>query len=538
MLVEQLSIVDAIRRAFVEHADRAAVETAAETITYRELGDRVAAFAGQLEACTAPGEFVGVEAARGAATIVALAGALTSGRPFVVLDPRDSTSNAEKVAALGVAWLARGGELVEVPGEKRAVGQTGAAYAIHTSGSTGEPKCVLVAVDPLARMIADHVRRLELTPDCRTLQFARLTFDGCVTEILWTLTSGACLVVVDESRLAPGPVLQATLEDLRITHLKTTPFALTATEPTGSMSLRHVVNGGGACRPALVGKWSAVAAFHNAYGLTETTVCNLLSDVLDPALHTETVPLGEVVGDCGYEVVPRPGDPASRGELVIIGRSVAIGYLTADGVQRFEGAYRTGDVVEERDGRLYFVERADRQLKVRGYRLDPGEIESAACRLAGVVEAVVTAESHDGSEIADALVCYFVGTVDERAVRAHLEAVLDPYKVPSVVTRIEQMPYTPNGKVDRDALRAARTTTAAAVTDLPEDRVLALARQLTGVSDASLDDNFFDIGGDSASTVVLVNELRRLGWMDAGVRDVLRAENLKSLTTALRERSA
>ncbi|ANZ42540.1 hypothetical protein BBK82_06900 [Lentzea guizhouensis] len=531
-----MSIVDAIRRAVTEHADRSAVETATGTITYRELGARVAAFAARLEERTAPGEFVGIEAARSASTIVAMAAALTSGRPFVVLDPRDSTSNAVKVAALGVSWLARGGELVEVAGEKRAVEADGVAYAIHTSGSTGEPKCVLVAVDPLARMIADHVRRLELTPDSRTLQFARLTFDGCVTEILWTLTSGACLVVVDEERLAPGPVLQATLEDLKITHLKTTPFALTATEPTGSMALRHVVNGGGACRPVLVGKWSVVAAFHNAYGLTETTVCNLLSDVLDPAVHTGSVPLGDVVGDCGYEIVPRPGDPDSRGELVITGRSVAIGYLTADGVQRFGGSYRTGDVVEQRDGQLHFVERADRQLKVRGYRLDPGEIEAAACRFASVVEAVVTAESHDGSEIADALVCYFVGTADERAVRAHLESVLDPYKVPSVVTRIPQMPYTPNGKVDRDALRASRHTEA--VSDSPEDRVLALARQLTGVSDASLNDNFFDIGGDSASTVVLVGELRKLGWMDAGVRDVLRAENLRSLTTTLRSRSS
>lgn len=527
--------MDAIRRAVVEHADRGAVETATETITYREFGARVDAFAADLEARTSPGEFVGVEAVRGAATIVAMAGALVAGRPFVVIDPRDNeASNAAKAAALGVSWLARDGELVAMPGGA-SVELTDVAYAIHTSGSTGEPKCVLVAVEPLARMIADHVRRLELDPDCRTLQFARLTFDGCVTEILWTLTSGACLVIVDESRLAPGPVLQATLEDLKITHLKTTPFALTATEPTGSMSLRHVVNGGGACRPVLVGKWSSVAAFHNAYGLTETTVCNLLSEVLDPSVHVDSVPLGDVVGDCGYEIVPREGDPASRGELVITGRSVAVGYLTPEGVQRFEGSYRTGDVVERRDGQLYFVERADRQLKVRGYRLDPGEIESAACRLAGVVEAVVTAESHDSSDVVDALVCYFVGPADPREVRAHLESVLDGYKVPSVITHIDQMPYTPNGKVDRDALRASRSVDAAA--DTPQERILALVGRLTGV-DATLDDNFFDIGGDSASTVVLVGELRKLGWMDAGVRDVLRAENLGSLVVELRERGA
>jgi acyl-coenzyme A synthetase/AMP-(fatty) acid ligase len=254
-------------------------------------------------------------------------------------------------------------------------------------------------------------------------------------------------------------------------------------------------------------------------------------------------------------VAPLPSVPAPtaedaagrrvvRGELVITGGCVARGYLTPKGLQPFldfSGArvYRTGDVVEDRGGRLFFVERVDRQLKVRGYRLDPGEIESAACRFGGVVEAVVTAEAHDGSDqlSADALVCYYLGTATPREVRGHLETVLDGYKVPSVIQRIEALPYTRNGKVDRDALRAGRRHEARADAAVPPaEQVLELARQLTGVGDANLGDNFFDIGGDSASTVILVKKLKELGWMDVGVRDVLRAENLKSLVLALPER--
>ena len=568
MDTRQLSVLDGIDRAVRDHPDRDALRTADRTITYREFGDLADDVAQRLEAGTAPGEFVGIEARRGLAAIVAMAGALRARRPFVFLDDRDSvSSNAGKVRLLGVRLLARpagtGGrvDLTAVPARWRpgdgdgrpppgaafADGELG--YAIQTSGSTGEPKCVLVRTAPLAAVIRDHVERLSVGPGCSTLQFARLTFDGCITEILWTLTAGARLVVLDEAELAPGPVLQATLERYGITHLKTTPFALTVTEPTGGMRLRHVVNGGGACRPAVLRTWSAVADFHNAYGLTETTVCNLLTGPLDPDDCRDSVPLGEPVGDCGYHLrdVDGPAGAAAvrRGELVITGDSVAAGYLTEHGVRPFgpagaPAAYRTGDIVELRDGRLHFLERLDRQVKVRGYRLDPGEVEAAACRLGPVRDAVVLAEAHDGAAGADpdALVCYYQGDVDPRSVRRHLEGVLDPYKVPSVLERVDAFPYTPNGKVDRDAL-AARRRAASGAPDgpaSPGQQVLRLVRGLTGIGDIDLDDNFFEVGGDSASAVVLVTRMRELGWVDAGVRDVLRAENLRVLADQLRER--
>jgi hypothetical protein len=271
------------------------------------------------------------------------------------------------------------------------------------------------------------------------------------------------------------------------------------------------------------------------------------------------VPLGELVGACGYYLREAAGADGAdgfavadgadvavrRGELVITGESVAVGYLTEDGVQPFgeEGAasaYPTGDIVELRDGRLHYVERLDRQVKIRGYRLDPGEIENAVCRLGSVQNAVVVAEAHDGADPSDldALVCYYQGDVDPRSVRRHLEGVLDPYKIPSVLERVDAFPYTPNGKVDRDALHASRQVLGALDEPAsPRLQVLRLARSLTGVSDVGLDDNFFEVGGDSASAVVLVAKMRELGWVDAGVRDVLRAENLRVLADRLQERS-
>lgn len=568
MIMQQMSVVEAVERVVERHPARVAIRTADRLITYQDLGERVYDLTTQIEKHTSLGEFLGIEAGRNPHAIVSMIAALRSDRPFVVLDPRDSTaSNQAKVASLGVNLVCRASpdadavELIATPEHWRydtnplqppaeVAQEDGIAYAIHTSGSTGQPKCVLVRKRPLNSVIQDHVQYLELGPQCRTLQFARLTFDGCLTEILWTLSSGACLVVLDETMLAPGTVLSSTLEDFQITHLKTTPFALTATDPTSAMSLRHVINGGGACRPAVVQKWARIADFHNAYGTTETTICNFLSPPLAPEACAGSVPLGDVVGDCEYDLVPAPADGVTspsrsitRGELMITGDSVALGYLTDRGIQRFtdeagNGIYKTGDVVEIRDGQLFFVERVDRQLKVRGYRLDPGEVESVACRLSSVLDAVVTAESHaDGGE-ADALVCYYQGDADPRAMRGHLESFLDSYKVPSVVERIETLPYTANGKVDRDALIAARRGAASGNgSAAPETRLIELVRWLTGVGDAGLDDNFFELGGDSASAVVLVSKLKELGWTDAGVRDVLRAENLKMLADGLWKRS-
>lgn len=575
-----ISIADGIDRAVREFPDGDALATADRTVSYRQFGALTDDFARRLTARTAPGEFVGIESRRGIGAVVAMAGALKARRPFVIVDDRDSeSSNTAKVRLLGLRLLAAtsspGGRvgLTEVPQRwlpaGRAAGDPwrpprqlpsdggGVGYAISTSGSTGKPKCVLVRTAPLAPVVRDHVERLEVGPGSRTLQFARLTFDGCLTEILWTLTAGACLVVLDEPSLAPGAVLAETLERFRITHLKTTPFALTVTEATTAMRLEHVVNGGGPCRLSVIRKWSAVTRFHNAYGLTETTVCNLLTDPLDPDECRESVPLGTVVGDCAYHLRETgaadgttgggaEGAEVRRGELVITGESVALGYLGEHGVRPFRragagGVYRTGDVVEERDGRLHFVERVDRQVKVRGYRLDPGEIENAVCRLDSVRDAVVVAEAHDGAEAEDldVLVCYYQGETDSRTVRRHLEGILDPYKIPSLLDRVEAFPYTPNGKVDREALRDRRRRSAAGGTPhaSPDLRVLHLVRTFTGTEDVQLDDNFFDVGGDSASAVALVTQMRRLGWVDAGIRDVLRAENLRVLADRLKERS-
>ena len=351
-------------------------------------------------------------------------------------------------------------------------------------------------------------------------------------------------MIVDEDELAPGPILADTLQRFEITHLKTTPFALTSTDPkAGKLAIQHVINGGGACRPAVVRKWSQVASFHNAYGLTETTICNLLTDELEWKDCQEGVPLGRIVGNCDYQIDPAAvqGEDPDRGELVITGQSVALGYLRNGSLEPFGAAegpasYRTGDVVMRRNGECYFIERLDRQVKVRGYRLDPGEIETAVCGHEGVIEAVVTIEAHSGQTEGetDALVCYYHGAADARELRNYLAGVLEPYKVPSILRQVDKMLYTANGKIDKNALSQQRTTAKTETRNAgPSAKIIDLLQGLTGVDDVTVHDNFFDIGGDSASALVLVKFLRESGWQDAGVRDILRAQTIGDLCKKL-----
>ncbi len=563
------SLLNALEQIFQSQPERPALETAQGILTYADLNQLTDKLSNVFYKTTEVGEFIGIEAAKDAYAIVAMIAALRAKRPFVMIDPRDSkTSNQKKVKLLRVNVLAvKGNKFGEVelsntlkylsPSESTVQCvrddlipfSSSIIYAIYTSGSTGEPKCVLIEKGPLAPVIYDHVKKLELSVKSRTLQFARLTFDGCITEILWTITSGACLIILDEHYLMPGETLQTTLEEFKITHLKTTPFALTMTKPTVKMVIQHVINGGGACRQAMIKAWSKFASFHNAYGTTETTVCNLLTTPLNPEECFDGIPMGDIVGDCEYELVPRNNNNSQiasrKGELVITGSSVALGYLSEEKLTRFLDdnnlpKYFTGDIVEHRGEHLYFIERRDRQLKIRGYRIDPGEIESVACRLTSVSEAVAMASSYESNtdNLSDeALIFHYVGEIDQKALRRYLEAELDSYKVPSIFNKVREFPYTKNGKVDREALKQMTSTSSNNKKENTCDHpIIELTKTLTGVQDVSEEDNFIDVGGDSASTLVLIAKLKELGWTDVGVKDIFQASSLKTLINQLSTR--
>ncbi|EWC60856.1 Siderophore biosynthesis non-ribosomal peptide synthetase module [Actinokineospora spheciospongiae] len=399
------------------------------------------------------------------------------------------------------------------------------AYVIPTSGSTGTPKCVVVAHTGLASLAGGHAERLGLDRHSRVLQVAAPHFDVVVGELAMTLLSGAALVLPGAGRDPVGPELAALVDEHRATHLMVVASVLATVPPAALPSLRCLVVGGEALSAGLVARWSAGRRVLNAYGPTEATVCATLSDPLSgdaaPAIGRPNPGVRAHVLDAALRPVPE----GLTGELYLAGDCLARGYLRQPGTdaQRFvadpfgpPGArmYRTGDLARWRGtGELEFVARADRQVKVRGFRIEPGEVESVLLRHGGVAQAaVVVREDAPGVR---RLVAYAVpgpgARLDPAEVRAHVAAALPDRMVPAAVVELAALPVGPTGKLDRRALPApdfTASTTAQAPRTAAEEVLCALCADLLGLPSVGVRDDFFDLGGDSIVSIQLVARAR------------------------------
>lgn len=336
------------------------------------------------------------------------------------------------------------------------------AYVIYTSGSTGRPKGVLVTHRGIPNLADDYVRRQELGPDSRLLAFASPSFDAAVAEFWPIWQAGGCLVLASAPDLVPGEPLSRLVREQRITHVTLPPSALAPLEESGGLPTGLTLLVAGEACPAPVAKrWAVDRVMINAYGPTETTVAVTASE---PLTGEETPPIGRPITGVRTYVLDdrlRPVEDGDVGELYTVGPGLARGYLrrAAATAERFLpdpfGApggrmYRTGDRVRTRaDGQYVFVGRVDDQLKVRGHRIEPGEVEAALLAVDGVAQAVVT-------EHENRLVAYVVGTGGERVpaerLLTPLRAQLPGYLVPDVIVGLPSLPVSPNGKIDRVAL--------------------------------------------------------------------------------------
>jgi nonribosomal peptide synthetase CepK len=398
------------------------------------------------------------------------------------------------------------------------------AYVIFTSGSTGQPKGVVVTHRGIPNLAADYVSRQNLVPDSRLLAFASPSFDAAVAEFWPIWLAGACLVLAPASDLIPGEPLARLVRRQRISHVTLPPSALAPLEEAGGLPAGLTLLVAGEACPAPVAKsWARDRVMINAYGPTEATVAVTASD---PLTGEGTPPIGRpITGVSTYVLDDRlvPVPDGDVGELYMAGPGLARGYLhrPAATAERFlpnpfggpgERMYRTGDRVwAGTDGQLVFVGRADDQLKVRGHRIEPGEVESALLAVDGVAQAVVT--EHDNR-----LVAYLVGAGGARVAAEdllpQLRKRLPSYLVPDVVVGLPRLPTSPNGKVDRAALPAPdgegaeRVTSGRAPSTPTEIHLAALFAEVLGVSSVGVEDSFFDVGGHSLLATRLVARIR------------------------------
>jgi amino acid adenylation domain-containing protein/FkbH-like protein/non-ribosomal peptide synthase protein (TIGR01720 family) len=403
------------------------------------------------------------------------------------------------------------------------------AYVIFTSGSTGRPKGVEITHGSFATMITSKVAVCGVRSDDRCSWWASCAFDASLAEIFLALTSGATLVIAEETERSDPTAFLTWLKKRQVTVLILPPAFLRILQRTSLAPVRILLTAGEAADKSDLLHYAKSMDTFNAYGPTETSVCATMQRVAPDANYERVIPIGcpldgaaVYVLDEGMRRVPL-GVP---GELFIGGRIVGRGYrgrptMTAerflsDPFSERSGArmYRTGDLVRWRDdGTLEFIGREDGQVKIRGFRIELGEVESAVRQVPGVRAAAVLAVDRLG---ATSLVAYVVMdnvTIDQ--VRSELAQRLPDYMRPAAYVCLDSLPQTPNGKLDKSALPSMdwieQGEVAAPETEL--ERALARGwKWCLGTEHIGRESDFFALGGDSIKALSLVAKLRAGGW--------------------------
>ena len=561
--------------------DTVAVSCDGESLTYGELNARANRLARHLRALGVSADtLVSVCLPRSLNLPVALLGILKAGGAYVPLDPNYPAARLEFMladtnAAVLVTERSLVGLLPSCAGtlcldemEEVLAGHSPAdlvcvtgpdhlAYVTYTSGSTGVPKGVAVRHRGVLRLLfgVDYVR---LGPAERILHLSPVSFDASTFEIWGALAHGGCCVLLP-GRVPTADAMARIVAAERITTLWLTAALFNAIideSPQALRGVRQVIAGGEALSVAHVRRAQQQlpgTQIINGYGPTESTTfacCFPIPPALDVA--ATSVPIGRPIGNTRVYVVDggmRPVPVHVTGELYIGGDGLARGYLNRPELtaERFvpdpfathagERLYRTGDLVRWRhDGTIEFVGRVDHQVKVRGFRIEPGEIEAALATHATVREAVVVVrEDVPGDK---RLVAY---VVPERGaagatpleLREWLKSRLPEYMVPAAVVVLDRLPISPNGKLDRQALPAPERDRSD-VTFVPprsdlERQIAALWAEVLGVGAVGLADNFFDLGGHSLLLVQVHRRLREQLGLDVSIVELFQFPTIESL---------
>ncbi|HYW06133.1 MAG TPA: amino acid adenylation domain-containing protein, partial [Longimicrobium sp.] len=553
-----------------------------EVLSYAELNAGANRIARRLAALgVAAEERVAVVADRSPGAVVAILGVLKAGCAYVPIDPANPSARAaEMVADAGVRFA------IGAPGCEARIVEWGAAvvvdggageddadptvevhpaqlaYVIYTSGSTGTPKGVMVRHDGLAALALAFVDEHGFGPGERVLVVPPLSFDASVGDVFPALVSGAALVLHPSPGELGGAALLRFCREHRVTMVDTAAALwgqwadeLASAPPTDPAPLRMVMMGGEAAPLGRAAAWAratgGAARLVNHYGPTEATVCATLQATTDGAEwsgRAASIPIGRAVAGARVRVLDGRGNTVpigARGELCIGGAGVARGYLGRPGLtaERFvpdaEGEpgarmYRTGDRVRWlADGALEFVGRADHQLKVRGYRIEPGEIEAALLAHPGVRQALVTVT--DDPPARRRLVAYVASDAAPAALRDHLRGLFPEYMVPAAVVVLGALPMTPHGKVDRRALPAPRPAESdgyVAPRTATERTLAALWAEVLDVPRVGADDDFFELGGHSLLALPLIHRARAALGLELPLRALFTAPTVAGMAAA------
>ena len=556
-----------------------AIECDGVRLTYAELNRRANQLANQLRARgVARGALVGLCVDRTPELIIGLLAILKAGAGYVPLDPlypvdrlvfmagdadlaalvtMSASAERLKLAAVRTVMLDRDAATLAQCDDQNlsSSAATGdpedTAYVIYTSGSTGQPKGVQVPHRSVVNLLASVQQTPGLTSADVMLAITTLSFDIAVSEVILPLTVGARIVLASRDTASDGQALMTLIRSSGVTFIDATPATyrlLLEAGWRGGPSLRLICTGEAMPRDLAATLTGCASEVWNGYGPTETTVWSTFAPVTAPV---DRVLIGRPVANTTIGIHDAFGQQVPigvPGEMFISGRGVTKGYRNRDDLtaERFlpdptsPGAlrYRTGDLVRLlASGELECLGRNDNQVKVRGFRIEPGEIEVVLQRFPGVTSAVVVARVDRAQDVR--LVAYLVtdsADVISDQLRTFARSLLPEYCVPSAFVRLPALPLTPSGKIDRKALPApaamaspvSEIACVAPVTET-EQLIADLWQELLGIARVSTVDDFFALGGHSLLASKLLARLRRDHGILLSFRTIFEHATVKGL---------
>lgn len=569
-----------IHQLFEEQVDRTPQNTAVvfghESLTYAELNRYANRYARLLrDGGVSPGTIVGLMVDRSLEMIIGILAILKAGGAYLPLDPshpversnytlRDSGAKMVLTRSQLLGLVSDHNCIVldsttDLPEEdsnlKNVNNSSDLAYVLYTSGSTGKPKGVMIEHRSLANFVTAMEQEVDLTGKV-VLSLTTICFDIFLFESILPLVKGLKVVIADEEQQLVPWKLKELIESQQVNIIQTTPsrMLMLTSDQRFATSLKNVtaiILGGEPLPYQLVQqlKMHTSARIFNGYGPTEATVYSTFKDVTDDSVIT----IGHSVANHQAYILDRLLNPVPlgfTGELYIGGAGVARGYLNRPDLtrERFvpnpfrpgETMYRTGDMVKwDKDGNIHFTGRQDHQVKIRGYRIELGEIEQVLRDHEQVAEAVVIVkEDVSGNQYLSAYLISDPG-LDIASLRSYLADYLPDYMIPAAFTSLDEMPINPSGKICRKTLLEISDASSSSTRPYCEPRNEVdeiLAREwalILKTSSAGIDDNFFEMGGDSLKIVRLLVALLPYNW-EITVRDFYRYPTIRSLSDKIR----
>jgi len=516
-----------------------------EKITYKELNARANALAYKLkELGIKPDDYVVLVTERSVEMIIGICGIIKAGGAYIPIEPTYPidrikymlenvnpkvviTYQAEIETEIPVIDLGEVEIWDEVDENPVHVNQVeDLIYCIYTSGTTGKPKGVMIEHGGVVNLRQSYIHDMELTEKDVLLQFASICFGQSAVEILACLTIGAVVCVAPSSIRSNPKDIETYINKHAVTFTSLTPKLIQELDPIALPSLRFLESGGEAGSLSELKKWIEHCQVTNAYGMTELT---LNASFFNIELETELLCIGQPITNTQIYIMN--GDMLSGigvpGELCIAGAGLARGYLNQPELtaEKFTHnpygnphspygngrLYRTGDLARWLpDGNIEYLGRIDQQIKIRGFRIEPKEIESQILKLGTVKETVVLARE---DETGDKYLCAYLVSEEEilaHELRQYLSTVLPNYMIPSYFVRLEKIPLTSNGKLDRKALPMPDVEGSVGYTaprNPTEEILVQVWCEILGHKKIGIYDNFFDLGGHSLKAAIVINKM-------------------------------